>query len=141
MLSKLAVLSNDIALRSGRTHLFWCLHILAQACLPSKKGMNSVIQEMEKAKVQWSVTVMNVILLFYLKMRDFTQLGVTFSDFPRRQVRPDIVTVGILYDAHNVGFDWSFTLKTWRKIWISGEQHGSEDRFPHFFCVWEGAFP
>lgn len=128
MFSKLAVLANDIALQTGRAHLFGCLYILIQACLPSKK-------------VPWSVTVMNIILLFYLKMRDFTQLGLTFSDFARRHVRPDIVTVGILYDAHNVGLDWSFTLKTWRKYGYLENSVGSEDRSLHFFCVWEGAFP
>lgn len=128
MFSKLAVLANDIALQTGRAHLFGCLYILIQACLPSKK-------------VPWSVTVMNIILLFYLKMRDFTQLGLTFSDFARRHVRPDIVTVGILYDAHNVGLDWSFTLKTWRKYGYLENSVGSEDRSARFFCVWEGAFP
>lgn len=141
MFSELAVLANDIALQTGRAHLFGCLYILVQACLPSKKGMNSVIQEMDKAKVPWSVTVMNIILLFYLKMRVFTQLGLTFSDFARKHVRPDIIKVRILYDAHNVGLDWSFTLKTWRKYGYLENSVGSEDRSARFFCVWEGAFP
>lgn len=43
------------------------------ACL-SRKGMDSLVQEMEKANEIWNVTVANIILQAYLKMKEFKRL-------------------------------------------------------------------
>lgn len=115
MFSRLDELGNDIASKTGKNDLFWHLHLLSHACLLSKKGISSVIREMESTQVSWSVTVANIILLVYLKMKDFKQLSMVLSELPNRYVHPDIVTFGIVFDAHNDGFDWSSTLKSWRK--------------------------
>ncbi|KAL9240085.1 hypothetical protein vseg_014345 [Gypsophila vaccaria] len=113
--SRLDDLANDLGIRKGRTNLFWCLRLLCQGCQLSKKGMNGIVQQMEEENIPWSVSIVNIISFAYLKMKDFKQLDMMFSELPYRRVKPDLVTFGVLYDGHNVGFEWSRTLKIWRK--------------------------
>ncbi|KAJ0093264.1 hypothetical protein Patl1_26171 [Pistacia atlantica] len=61
MFSRLDDLGDDLASRTGRTDLVWCLRILSHACLLSRRGMELVVQEMEDAKIPW-----NLPLGFYL---------------------------------------------------------------------------
>ncbi|CAK9139713.1 unnamed protein product [Ilex paraguariensis] len=121
MLSKLDDLGLDLSSNTGRTDLVWCLRILSHACLLSRKGMHSIVQEMESEKVPWNVTVANIILLSYLKMRDFKRLKVVLSELRARYVKPDIVTVGILFDACTFGFDGTSVKSTWGRLGLFDE--------------------
>lgn len=116
MFSRLDDLGDDLALRIGRMELVWCLRLLSHACLLSQRGIDSVVKEMERAKVRWNVTTANIILLAYLKMKDLKHLRVLFSELPTRRVKPDIVTIGILFDARRIGFDGTGALEMWRRI-------------------------
>ncbi|KAE8658432.1 Pentatricopeptide repeat-containing protein [Hibiscus syriacus] len=116
MYSRLDDLGIDLSSRSGRDDLVWCLRLLSHACLLSRKGMDSVIREMDEAKASWNVTIANIILLAYLKMKDFKHLRSLLSQLQSHRVRPDITTIGILIDAIERGFDGSETLETWRKM-------------------------
>ncbi|KAH9649522.1 pentatricopeptide repeat-containing protein [Citrus sinensis] len=116
MFSRLDDLGDDLASRIGRTELVWCLRLLSHACLLSHRGIDSVVREMESAKVRWNVTTANIILLAYLKMKDFKHLRVLLSELPTRHVKPDIVTIGILYDARRIGFDGTGALEMWKRI-------------------------
>jgi hypothetical protein len=71
---------------------------------------------MEDAKACWNITVANIILLAYLKMKDFTRLRILLSKLPEIRVEPDIVTFGILFDAEEIGFDGKECLEMWRKM-------------------------
>ncbi|KAK6279330.1 hypothetical protein POUND7_019597 [Theobroma cacao] len=116
MFSRLDDLGIDLSSRTGRNDLVWCLRLLSHACLLSRKGMDSVILEMCEAKASWNVTISNIILLAYMKMKDFKRLRILLSQLPSHQVRPDIITIGILSDAVEIGFDGAEALETWRKM-------------------------
>ncbi|KAK2641671.1 hypothetical protein Ddye_023434 [Dipteronia dyeriana] len=116
MFSRLDNLGDDLASRTGRTELVWCLSLLSHACLLSRRGMDSVIQEMEESKVSWNVSVVNIILLAYLKMKDFKQLRVLLSELPTHRVKPDLVTVGVVFDASRFGFNETGTLEMWKRM-------------------------
>lgn len=116
MFSRLYDLGDDLASITGRTDIVWCLRLLSYACLLSRKGIGSVVREMEEAKVSWNITVANTILLAYLKMKDFTRLRLLLSRLPTYLVKPDIVTAGILFDAIDIGFDGTGSLETWRRM-------------------------
>ena len=73
---------------------------------------------MEDAKVSWIVRFINIVLLAYLKMRDFMRLRILLSTLTNHAVKPDIVTVGILFDANNIGLHRDRTLETWRRMGI-----------------------
>ncbi|KAH7573366.1 hypothetical protein ACOSP7_006996 [Xanthoceras sorbifolium] len=118
MFSRLDDLGDDLASRTGRTELVWCLRLLSHACLLSRRGMDSVIREMEESKVSWNVSVANIVLLAYLKMKDFKQLRVLLSELPIHRVRPDIVTVGVVFDASRFGFNETGALEMWKRIGI-----------------------
>lgn len=115
MFSRLENLGVDLSPRFGQTDLVWCLRLLSHAGLLSKRGMDSIIQEMEEKNVPWNATVANIIMLAYLKMKNFTHLRILFSQFLTHGVEPDIITIGILFDANRIGYDGSGTLDTWRK--------------------------
>ncbi|XP_004298231.1 PREDICTED: pentatricopeptide repeat-containing protein At4g14190, chloroplastic [Fragaria vesca subsp. vesca] len=115
MFSKLENLGVDLSPRFGQTDLVWCLRLLSHAGLLSRRGMNSIILEMEGKSVPWNATVANIMMLAYLKMKDFTRLRSLFSQSLTRGVDPDIITFGILFDANRIGYDGSATLNTWRK--------------------------
>ncbi|OMO55502.1 hypothetical protein COLO4_35959 [Corchorus olitorius] len=116
MFSRLDDLGNDLSSRTGRNDLVWCLRLLSHACLLSRKGMDSVIREMSEAKASWNVTTANTILLAYLKMKDFTRFRMLLSELLTHQVRPDIITIGILFDAFKIGFDGAEILEAWRSM-------------------------
>ncbi|XVF37893.1 hypothetical protein REPUB_Repub20aG0050300 [Reevesia pubescens] len=116
MFSRLDDLGIDLSSRTGRNDLVWCLRLLSNASLLSRKGMDSVIQEMGEAKASWNVTVANIILLAHMKMKDFKHLRTLLSQLPSHQVRPDIITFGILFDAIKIGFDGAEVLETWRRM-------------------------
>lgn len=116
MFSRLDDLGLHVSSRFGATDFVWCLRLLSHACLLSRKGMDSIVQEMEEAKVSWNATVVNIIMLAYLKMKDFTHLRALLSQLPSHRMEPDMVTVGILLDAITFGFDGTGVLETWRKM-------------------------
>ncbi|XP_075653204.1 pentatricopeptide repeat-containing protein At4g14190, chloroplastic [Castanea sativa] len=116
MFSRLDDLGLNVSSRFGATDLVWCLRLLSHACLLSRKGMYSIVQEMQEAKVSWNVTVANIIMLAYLKMKDFTRLRSLLSQLPPHHVKPDMVTVGILFDAITFGFDGTEIIETWRRM-------------------------
>ncbi|XP_050373457.1 pentatricopeptide repeat-containing protein At4g14190, chloroplastic [Argentina anserina] len=113
--SSLENLGIDLSPKYGQTDLIWCLHLLSHAALLSRRGMDSIVLEMEDKGVPWNATVVNIIMLAYLKMKDFTRLRILFSRSLTRGVDPDIITVGILFDATKIGYDGSATLDIWRK--------------------------
>lgn len=116
MYSRLETLGIDLHIKSGKTDLVWCLCLLSHACLSSRRGMDSVLREMDKANEIWNVTVANIILLAYLKMKDFKRIRTLFSEIRARRVKPDILTIGILLDANNKRFDGIRTLEAWRRM-------------------------
>ncbi|KAA8548341.1 hypothetical protein F0562_000025 [Nyssa sinensis] len=79
MFSRLDDLGVDLSSKVGRTDLVWCLRMLSHAHLLSRKGMNSIVHEMELENVPWNVTVANIILLAYLKMKDLKHMKAAFS--------------------------------------------------------------
>lgn len=116
MYSRLEDLGLDLGSKFGGTELVWCLRLLSYACLLSRKGMDIIVQEMQDAKVHWNVTVANIIMLAYVKMNDFKHLRILLSEFPTHRVKPDMVTIGILFDASRMGFDGSGALESWRRM-------------------------
>ncbi|KAI3997743.1 hypothetical protein MKX01_007630 [Papaver californicum] len=116
MFSRLDDFGIDMASRYGKMDLVWCLRLLSPACLLSKKGMDSIVREMETAKYPWNVTIMNIMALAYLKMKDMRQLDILLSQVQTRAVKPDIVTVGALCDATTSGFRVSGVVDLWRRM-------------------------
>ncbi|KAM1142689.1 hypothetical protein ACFX2B_031296 [Malus domestica] len=115
MFSRLENLGVDISSRFGQTDLVWCLRLLSRAGLLSRRGMDSIVEEMKEQKTPWNATVANTIMLAYLKMKDFTHLRILLSQLLTQGVEPDIITVGILFDANMIGYDGSGTLDIWKK--------------------------
>ncbi|XP_024197326.1 pentatricopeptide repeat-containing protein At4g14190, chloroplastic [Rosa chinensis] len=115
MFSRLEILGVDLSPRFGQTDLVWCVRLLSHAGILSRRGMDSVILEMEEKGVPWNATVGNIIMLAYLKMKDFTRLRIMFSQSLTHGVEPDMITVGILFDAIRIGYDGSAILDAWRK--------------------------
>ena len=116
MFSRLEDLGLDLCSSFGGSDLVWCLRLLSYACLLSKKGMDVIVREMRNAKVHWNVTTANIVMLAYVKMKDFKNLRIFLSLFPIYQVKPDVVTIGIVFDANRIGFDGSGALETWRRM-------------------------
>ncbi|XP_020113167.1 pentatricopeptide repeat-containing protein At4g14190, chloroplastic [Ananas comosus] len=106
-------LGNDIGGTVGRNDLVWCILLLSSACCLSRKGIDSVVREMEVAKAQFSITFANILAHFYLKMKDFRALDVTFMRARKENIKPDIVTIGILFDACKIGYDGTRVLEEW----------------------------
>ena len=48
---------------------------------------------MQDAKINWNVGVANIIMLAYVKMKDFMHLRILMSQLPIYRVQPDIVTL------------------------------------------------
>ncbi|XP_008811685.2 pentatricopeptide repeat-containing protein At4g14190, chloroplastic [Phoenix dactylifera] len=113
--SYLEELGNDISARSGRTDLVWCILLLCSACLLSRRGMESIIQEMKVAKVRFNTTFTNILAMFYLKMKDFRSLDAVFSQAGKQNVKPDIFTVGVLFDACKIGYNGTHVIEEWIK--------------------------
>ncbi|KAL4335165.1 hypothetical protein GQ457_07G002140 [Hibiscus cannabinus] len=105
MFSRLDYMGIDLSLRTGRTDLVWCLCFLSHDCVLSRKGMNYVIREMDEAKASWNVTMVDIILLAYLKMKDFKHLRILLSQLQSHRVRLKITTIGILFDSIESGIE------------------------------------
>ncbi|XP_061338692.1 pentatricopeptide repeat-containing protein At4g14190, chloroplastic [Gastrolobium bilobum] len=116
MFSKLEDLGLELRTAFGETDLVWCLRLLSYACLLSRKGMDTIVREMTEAKVHWNVTVANIIMLAYVKMKDFKHLRILLSLLPIYRVKPDIISIGILFDANRIGFDGNGALESWRRM-------------------------
>lgn len=115
MFSRLNDLALDLYSETGMTDLVWCLRLLSHACILSRKGMDSVVGEMKVEKTSWNVTIANIILLAYMKMKDFKHLSILLTELPFHHVNADLVTVGIVFDANKIGFDGTGALNTWRR--------------------------
>ncbi|KAJ0968277.1 hypothetical protein J5N97_025194 [Dioscorea zingiberensis] len=113
--SQLEELGNCISARTGRTDLVWCILLLACACFLSRKGIESIIREMKVAKVRFNVTFINILALFYLKIKDFSTLDAVLTKTGQKNREPDLVTLGILFDACRLGFDGTRVLEIWRR--------------------------
>lgn len=116
MFSRLEELGHNLSSKNGCSELVWCLRLLCHACHLSKKGMYSVVEEMESLGVPWNPTITNILALAYMKMRDFNQLKLLLLELPYRRVKPDIITLGILFDACLDGLDGTSVKKTWDKM-------------------------
>ncbi|XP_020592519.1 pentatricopeptide repeat-containing protein At4g14190, chloroplastic-like [Phalaenopsis equestris] len=93
---------NEIGSKNGRTELVWCILLLSAVGLSSKRGINSIKQEMVRGK-----------------MRDFKALNAVFSEAMKQRVEPDIIMVGILFDACSVGYNCKYVLEKWRSYgWL-----------------------
>ncbi|KAK8947719.1 hypothetical protein KSP40_PGU010365 [Platanthera guangdongensis] len=112
--ARLGEFGNEIDRRTGRSELLWCILLLSSAGLLSKKGINSISQEMDIAKVRWSTTITNIFALFYLKMKDFKALNFVFSNAIKHRADPDMLTVSILFDAYSIGFSCTHLLEKWK---------------------------
>ncbi|KAI7752168.1 hypothetical protein M8C21_022760 [Ambrosia artemisiifolia] len=122
MFSKLDDMGIKLYSRSGNTNIVWCLRMLSHACLLSRMGMESIVREMDYKKVKWSVTIANTMLCAYAKMKDFRRFKDVILEMEARNVKPDIVTCGIVYDAHGLSFGFGFDeLDYWRKIGFFGD--------------------
>lgn len=115
MFSRLDDLGLHLLSIGVKTDLVWCLRLLSQACILSRKGMDSIVEEMEEGKVPWSVTIGNISLLAYLKMKDFKHTRIILSELSARDVKPDVITISTLFDANKINFDGTATLETWRR--------------------------
>lgn len=110
---------DDMGFDHYSTNLGWCLRLLARACLLSKQGMEFVLAEMEEQGVPLNVTFANIVSLSCLKMRDFKYLRVFLSEIGNcESVRPDLVTVGVVMDAVEVGYCGGETVELWRRVGI-----------------------
>ncbi|KAI4317407.1 hypothetical protein L6164_025276 [Bauhinia variegata] len=116
MYSRLEDLGLALRANFGSSDLVWCLRLLSCACLSSRKGMSIIVREMRESNISWNITVANIIMLAYVKMKDFSRLRNLLSELRSHRVEPDIVTIGILFDASRIGFDGSATLDTWRRM-------------------------
>ncbi|KAG1360698.1 pentatricopeptide repeat-containing protein, chloroplastic [Cocos nucifera] len=108
-------LGNNISARSSRTDLVWCILLLSSACVLSRRGIESIIREMKVAKVRLNITFTNILAMFYLKMKDFKSLDAVFSQAGKHNVKPDIFTVGVLFDACKIGYNGTHVIEEWIK--------------------------
>ncbi|RWW31010.1 hypothetical protein GW17_00004392 [Ensete ventricosum] len=113
--AQLEELGNDISAKSGRTDLVWHIMLLSSACLLSKKGVESLVQEMKLAKVTVNITITNILAHFYLNMKDFKSLDIVFLQAKANKVKPDVMTIGVFFDACKIGYDGTWTLERWIK--------------------------
>ncbi|RRT60146.1 hypothetical protein B296_00037290 [Ensete ventricosum] len=113
--AQLEDLGNDISAKSGRTDLVWHIMLLSSACLLSKKGVESLVQEMKLAKVTVNITITNILAHFYLNMKDFKSLDIVFLQAKANKVKPDVMTIGVFFDACKIGYDGTWTLERWIK--------------------------
>uniref|UniRef100_A0A1J3IK26 Pentatricopeptide repeat-containing protein, chloroplastic n=1 Tax=Noccaea caerulescens TaxID=107243 RepID=A0A1J3IK26_NOCCA len=107
---------DDLGRGIRRTDLAWCLRLLCHAHLVSRKGLDYVVKEMEEARVPWNTTFANIALLAYSKMGDFKSIEMLLSELRRKHVKLDLVTVGIVFDLSEAGFDGTGVFMNWKKI-------------------------
>lgn len=124
MFSRLEELGHKTASlsKTERTYLVWCLLLLSNACLLSHKGIGSIIREMEIAEVRPHVTYVNIRALAYLKMKDFRHLDMLLRQLRAQNVKPDLITVGVIFDAYASGFQRTEFLDVWKRIGFLKEE-------------------
>ncbi|KAJ4873179.1 hypothetical protein Rs2_45158 [Raphanus sativus] len=106
---------DDLGRRIRRSDLAWCMRGLCQACLVSRKGLDYVVKEMNEARVPWSTTFANIVLLAYCKMGDFKSIKLLLFELGRRRVKLDLVIVGIVFDLSVAGgFDGTGVFMSWK---------------------------
>ncbi|KAJ6807571.1 pentatricopeptide repeat-containing protein, chloroplastic [Iris pallida] len=113
--ARLEEFGNELGAKLGRTDLVWCILLLSSACLSSRKGIESLVVEMEAAKVEFNINFTNVLGLFYLKFKDFKALDYVFSRIGTHNSKPDMVTFGILFDACKIGYSGTWVIEVWRQ--------------------------
>lgn len=117
MFSRLDDLGRGISSsRTRRTDLAWCLRLLCHARLVSRKGVDYVVKEMEEARVPWNTTFANILLLAYSKMGHFKSIELFLNELRIKRVKLDLVTLGIIFDLSEAGFDGTGVFMTWKKI-------------------------
>ncbi|CAH2079256.1 unnamed protein product [Thlaspi arvense] len=107
---------DDLGRGIRRNDLAWSLRLLCHACLVSRKGLDYVVKEMEEARVSWNTTFANIVLLAYAKIGDFKSIELFLSDLRTKRVKLDLVTVGIVFDLSETGFDGTEVFMAWKKI-------------------------
>lgn len=109
--------SMTTAAATRKTELLWCIQLIASARLPTRKGLDSVLQEMDNSNVKLSITLINTLAFAYLKMKDLGYLDGLLCTIGEKDagIKPDMVTVGLLFDACNVGYDGSRSLDIWKR--------------------------
>ncbi|KAL6009501.1 hypothetical protein ACLOJK_022730 [Asimina triloba] len=112
--SRLEELAHDTASNSGRTQLVWYLLLLSSACLMSQRGMESIICEIVLAEVRPDVTFINIIALSYFRMKNFRNVDAVLSQLQMQKLKPDIVSLGIAFDANR---EIDFEIKA-LEVWI-----------------------
>ncbi|XP_068665878.1 pentatricopeptide repeat-containing protein At4g14190, chloroplastic [Aristolochia californica] len=114
--SRLEELGLSLACKIGKTDLVWCLLLLSSACVLSRKGMESIIQEMETSEAGLNISCMNIIALALLKMKDSRRLSNLLYQFRSTKIKPDIVAVGVAFDAYEAQLIRYEALEEWRKM-------------------------
>ncbi|KAG9446019.1 hypothetical protein H6P81_012147 [Aristolochia fimbriata] len=120
--SKLEELGLSLASKFGKTDLVWCLLLLSSACVLSREGMFSIIKEMETSKAEPNVSCMNTVALALLKMKDLRRLSNLLYQFRSTKTKPDIVTVGVAFDAYLAQLNFNEPLEEWQKLGFLKEE-------------------
>ncbi|CAH8336211.1 unnamed protein product [Eruca vesicaria subsp. sativa] len=105
---------DDLGRGIRRSDLAWCLRALCHACLVSRKGLDYLVKEMNEARVPWSTSFANIVLLAYSKMGDFKSVQLLLFELQRRGVKLDLATVGIVFDLSVAGFDGTAVFMSWK---------------------------
>lgn len=113
--ARLEEFGSEVCSRTGRTDLVWYISLLSCACLLSRKGIESVVREMDAVKVGFDITSTNILGLFYLKIKDFKALDGALSRVEAHGLKPDMVTFGILFDACKIGYSGTGMLEVWKR--------------------------
>ncbi|KAJ4875632.1 hypothetical protein Rs2_40650 [Raphanus sativus] len=69
---------------------------------------------MNEARVPWSTTFANIVLLAYWKMGDFKSIELLLFELGKRRVKLDLVTVGIVVDLSVAGFEGTAVFMYWK---------------------------
>ncbi|KAG6510504.1 pentatricopeptide repeat-containing protein At4g14190, chloroplastic-like [Zingiber officinale] len=114
--AQLEELGNDVRTANwGKIDLVWYILLLSSAGLVSKKGVESILHEMEEEKVPININIVNILAHFYLKIRDFRSLNGAFRQARVCNIKPDLITYGIFFDACDIGYDGIHVLEEWRR--------------------------
>ncbi|CAN7066721.1 hypothetical protein IGI04_039576 [Brassica rapa subsp. trilocularis] len=107
---------DDLGRGIRRSDLAWCLRGLCHACLVSRKGLDYLVKEMNEARVPWTTTFANILLLAYWKMGDFKSIKeLLLFELWKRRVKLDLVTVGMVFDLSVAGFEGTAVFMSWKK--------------------------
>ncbi|XP_078447578.1 pentatricopeptide repeat-containing protein At3g42630-like [Wolffia australiana] len=114
--SGLEELGNDVAARAGRSYVVWLLLLLGSGLFLSRRGMASVEREMGSAMVGSDISFVNIMALAHAKMKGFRDLEDLLLGFGKDGIlKPDLITVGVVFDACSCGFDAGRVIDVWRR--------------------------